>query len=580
MALKSKNLYFKTCVILRAVNEDGLPMTRTELEKTLAELTKEIDLISDKKTKSIQKTLFNLIELLVSENDKLRKEKQRLKDENNNLKGEQGKPSIRKQTKGNKNISSETERKLRKKKKKKKSKKKGRLKIGSTEVCKVDVSKLPDDAIFKGHQTVIVQDIAITANNIEFKKQIYYSPSMKKTFIAELPDGYSGEFGPTLKAVILDLRHSCKMTESAIHAFLSTHGIVISAATISRIITDNHEDFHQEKQDIVAAGLASSVHQQMDDTGARVNGKNHYTHILCNDLYTAYFTRPNKDRLTIIDILTKGDMKFQFDESSYALMEQMKLPEKQLSRLSAQNPEKEMNRSEVYKLLGALFPGSKKHITSKRIILEASAIMAYQQSSHAIELLLTDDAPQFKRITDLLALCWVHDGRHYKKLNPIIPQHKAKLKRFLKKYWNYYHKLLRYKKHPSKELSQSLKEKFDDLFSTTTGYEQLDERIIKTKLKKNSLLLVLNHPNLPLHNNASELGARIQARYRDISFHTINAKGTEAKDTFMTIVETAKKSAINTYHYFYDRISKKYEMPSLASLIKSRANEVYANDTG
>jgi hypothetical protein len=93
----------------------------------------------------------------------------------------------------------------------------------------------------------------------------------------------------------------------------------------------------------------------------------------------------------------------------------------------------------------------------------------------------------------------------------------------------------------------------------------------KTQLKKDSLLLVLKYPTLPLHNNNSELGARSQARYRDISFHTMSEKGTEAKDTFMTIVETAKKLAVNTYHYFYDRISKTYQMPSLASLIGQNA---------
>jgi len=84
--------------------------------------------------------------------------------------------------------------------------------------------------------------------------------------------------------------------------------MIISPATISRFITDNHEVFHQEKTDIVKAGLASSTYQQMDDTGARVKGKNHYTHILCNVFYTAFFTRRRKDRLTILEILTQGDM--------------------------------------------------------------------------------------------------------------------------------------------------------------------------------------------------------------------------------------------------------------------------------
>jgi hypothetical protein len=367
--------------------------------------------------------------------------------------------------------------------------------------------------------------------------------------------------------LILDLHQTHKMTESAIHAILTNHGTVISEATIARVLIDDQNIFQPEKTAIVKAGLSSSIHQQMDDTGARVKGKNYYTHILCNALYTAYFTRRNKDRLTIIDILTGGKMTFEFSELSYALMEQMNLPEKQLIRLRSCVYSAVMNRTEVDTLLAKLFPNPKKHSTNRRVILEASAIIAYQQLPNAISILLTDDAPQFRQITDLLALCWVHDGRHYKKLNPVIYRHKIILENFITQYWEYYHKLLDYKENPTSELAQALEQAFDALFAAQTDYEQLNERIQKTKLKKDSLLLVLKYPTTPLHNNTSELGARTQARYRDISFHTMSEKGTEAKDTFMTIVETAKKLAVNTYHYFYDRISNKYEMPSLASLI-------------
>jgi len=40
----------------------------------------------------------------------------------------------------------------------------------------------------------------------------------------------------------------------------------------------------------------------------------------------------------------------------------------------------------------------------------------------------------------------------------------------------------------------------------------------KTKVKKDRLLLVLKHPELPLHNNASELGVRQRVQKRDVSF--------------------------------------------------------------
>lgn len=556
-------------------------MAQTEIRKKIAELMQAIDFSEKETLLPWHLEMLNLLETLVSELTKRQEENQQLRDENNKLKGEQGKPKVRKQSKEKEDISSEEERKRGQGKKKKKSKKKkNKIKIDRVEICDVDKSQLPDDAKFQGYQSVIVQDIIIKTDNVEFKKKIYYSPSLKKTFMADLPDGYDGEFGPNTKALVLDLHYASKMTERAILTFLRNHRISISAATISRFITDDHDEFHQEKKDIVQSGLASSIHQQMDDTSARVNGINHYTHILCNDLYTAYFTRRHKNRLTIIDILTQGDVLFHFNESTYALMEQMHLPNKQLVRLREEIKKNRLNRGQADEMLKVLFPDPNKNITNRNIILEASAIIAYQQLPHAIEILLADDAPQFKQITNLLGLCWIHDGRHYKKLKPVVPLHQKKLKEFLSDYWDYYHKLLDYKKRPTVPLAQSLEKEFDALFSIITGYDQLDERIKRTKLKKDSLLLVLKHPSLPLHNNTSELGARSQARYRDISFHTINEKGTQSKDTFMTLVETAKKLAVNSYHYFYDRISKKHEMPSLANLIKSNTLDSSHLDSG
>ncbi len=120
------------------------------------------------------------------------------------------------------------------------------------------------------------------------------------------------------------------MTESAIALFFSQHGIMISAATISRLVTDGHGVLHEEKRDIVTAGLAASSYQQMDDTGARVQGKNHVVHVLCNPFFAAYFTRKRKDRLTVLEILTQNELQFQCNEAAYRLMETMSLPAKTL----------------------------------------------------------------------------------------------------------------------------------------------------------------------------------------------------------------------------------------------------------
>jgi hypothetical protein len=555
-------------------------MNRIQVKEVIEKLTPAIESITDNNVKSIIGTLFNLVEALVCEIEQLRTDNQKLRDENNRLKGEQGKPDIRKQTNGSKNFSSEEERKREKKKKKDKrnrKKKKDKIKIDRVEFCYINKNSLPSDAEFKGYHDVIVQGLIVKTDNVKFRKEIFYSPSLQKTFIAGLPDGYNGEFAPSIKTLILGLYNKSKMTESAIIEFLKDHNIIIGAATVSKFLTTDIDIFHQEKRDVIQAGLLSTIYQQMDDTSARVNGQNYFTHILCNEFYTAYFTRPKKDRLTILEILTQGDLQFILNETALTLMQSMKLPLKILQILREHPIENTMNRNEIDEFLNALFPDPNRHQTYRRIIFESTAIAAYRELPHSVQLLLTDDAPQYDKITPLHPLCWVHDGRHYKKLMPVTPLHIKKLNSFRDQYWDFYNKLLDYKNIPTESSADTITRKFDTLFATRTGYDKLDERIEKTQVKKDQLLLALQYPIIPLHNNDSELGARDQARRRDINLHTISKKGTESKDTFMTLTQTAKKMAVNFYHYVRDRIEKKNEIPSLASMIAERSKEIVFN---
>jgi hypothetical protein len=85
---------------------------------------------------------------------------------------------------------------------------------------------------------------------------------------------------------------------------------------------------------------------------------------------------------------------------------------------------------------------------------------------------------------------------------------------------------------------------------------------------------VLKQPDLPLHNNQSELGVRVEVRFRDVSLQTRSPKGTKAKDTFFTIIQTAKKLRMNSYAYILDRVTKKFEMDSLANIIRRKASLV------
>lgn len=207
-------------------------------------------------------------------------------------------------------------------------------------------------------------------------------------------------------------------------------------------------------------------------------------------------------------------------------------------------------------------------------VLEAAAIAFYHQQTDwpVVHTLLCDDAPQFKLITDDLALCWVHEGRHYKKLSPVVAYHQEVLDEFLDEFWDYYRELLAYRDSPSAELAPELKSKFWKLFDTKSGYEQLDERKRLTAAKASELLLVLQHPELPLHNNPAELAARTMVQRRNISYATQTTEGTRAWDTFMSLVATTRKLGISFFEYVCDRISQSRIIPSLATIIREKSS--------
>ena len=545
-------------------------MSISEIKQILDELNIRLD--PAKNTSDEIFVLIQIVEQLSKDNETLKTENQKLRDAINLLKGEQGKPIFPSKTKRNQgNISSENERKKRTPKEKPKSKaKKDKIKIDRSEICKLDKAQLPDDVVFKGYEPVIVQEILITTDNVKYMREKYYSPSQKKTYLGELPVGVKGEFGPLTKTLVCTLKYSGNMSEPKIEEFLGDCGIFISQSTISRILTKDEIGFNKEKDEIFLAALTSTPYHQIDDTTVRVNGKTQYSQIFCNPYYTAFFTVPHKDRLTILDILLCGkERSYLFDSSAFDMLSEFNISQKIIGQIMELKKDGEMSENEMQEVLEKIYPNRKKGKNNRKRIMEAGAIAAYhrQMEIPIIDILLSDDAPQFKKLTAEQALCWIHEGRHYNRLNPIVPLNVEILDAFKTRFWDYYEDLLKYKKNPIPEKADTLSADFDLIFSTKTGYEDLDSRIEKTKNKKEALLSVLKHPELPLHNNASELAARVEKRRQDVSLQTKSKEGTDAKDAFLTVTQTAKKLGVNIYDYIADRISQKFNMPCLADLI-------------
>jgi hypothetical protein len=212
----------------------------------------------------------------------------------------------------------------------------------------------------------------------------------------------------------------------------------------------------------------------------------------------------------------------------------------------------------------------------RKAILDAAAMVAYHAEKvvPVVDTLICDDAPQFNWLTRNMMLCWVHAGRPYKKLMPVIPLHRQQLDAFLKRFWDYFDQLLSYCQNPTPEECARLGTGFDQLFATQTGYDDLDQRIAKTRDKIIPLLLVLQYPELPRHNNASELAVRQRVRKRELSFGPCIQEGVHAWDTFMTLAATARKLGISFYTYIHDRISGTNQILPIATLVELRAREL------
>ena len=212
----------------------------------------------------------------------------------------------------------------------------------------------------------------------------------------------------------------------------------------------------------------------------------------------------------------------------------------------------------------------------RKWVSDALAVAAYHAQTEwpVVRLLVCDDAPQFSWVTEDLALCWVHEGRHYKKLSPWVAAHRKALDDFLTDFWDFYDELRAYRNCPTPAERVRLSAAFDTLCSTTTDYWALNERIAKTRAKKAALLLVLEHPEIPLHNNPAELGARQRVRKRDVSFGPRTAEGAQAWDTFMSLADTARKLGVSFYHFIHDRVTGANQFPALADIIEERAQEL------
>ena len=90
---------------------------------------------------------------------------------------------------------------------------------------------------------------------------------------------------------------------------------------------------------------------------------------------------------------------------------------------------------------------------------------------------------------------------------------------------------------------------------------------------KADLLIVLERPEVPLHNNGAESDIREYVKKRKISGSTRSDEGRRCRDTFASLKKTCRKMGVRFWDYLLDRVRGLGQIPRLADLIQQRSRQ-------
>ncbi len=458
---------------------------------------------------------------------------------------------------------------------KKKRRKKKDIKIDVTKKLKVNSSDLDATFEYKGTRKVIVQDILFQRNNIAFELEKYYSKEYGRTVEASLPDGYDGGyFGPYILAFIRCSYYEGDVTIKKISKILKSIGIEISVRQINRIINNRPDKLVKEMEEARESAIEKMDYQQIDDTSVNIIGfESAFTTVTCNPLFTSLYTSLTKNRSNAVLALCGGNKKPLYKINMQAIIV-MFTSQKSLKTqliMEKHQGERVYNEKELIKLFNHEDFKTLKQQTL-RDIKTAMLVGAFYDGHLGVtgSALVSDDAPQFNNLFDSHILCWYHEMRHYKDLEPVFKEHQDQLKMFFIEIKMMYRIFKKWRKIRSDELLNYIFRWYDEFFQKKTGYKLLDDRKNKTYKKMEKMLAALwTTAKVPLENNESERDLRGRSiKNKKISLFDRSWEGVRARDLYISLKQTCRKNGVSFYQYLLDRSCKLNIIPQLSEIIQ------------
>jgi hypothetical protein len=441
------------------------------------------------------------------------------------------------------------------------------------ETIPLPLEGLPEETQPNGYEDFVVQDLKIEAHNVCYRRLRYSLPDGGSR-TAPLPAHVQGHFGARLRSYVLYQHHQNGVTQPLIHEELLDLGIDISTGQIDRLLTEGHEQFHEEKDALLPAAREVSSYFQADDTGARHLGKNAYTTVIANPLFASFTTTASKSRVNFLKLLRAPHEEYVWNADALTYAREQGLSLELRARLAGAarkgmrmfSSDKAWERQlAAWKIRGD---------EPRRIVTEAAlfgTLMHYEM--YVGQPLVSDDAGQFKISGLLHALCWLHAERSIRKLIPLRPREQEAVDNIRDAVWRYYQRLRTYRETPTPPRKAALERDFDRLFQRRTGFADLNEALRRIHAKRGDLLLVLERPEIPLHNNLSESDIREWAKKRKISAGTRSELGRRCRDTFVSLKKTCRKLGVSFWRYLQDRIRGVQELLALPELLRQAARD-------
>lgn len=440
--------------------------------------------------------------------------------------------------------------------------------VSRQEVVRVDA---PVGSRFKGYKSVYVRDLVLKAELVHYRRECWVTPD-GKTVLAALPAGIIGGYGANLRRLCLMLHAQGQVTTARLTTLLNDIGLDISKRQMVRLLTRQLDSFVAEDAAVLHAGLVSSSYVTVDDTGARHSHNNCYATHIGGPNFTVFRTTRSKSRLNFLSLLRGGYQDYVLNDAAFDYLKERRADAAMTAGLHALAPQHFCNQ---VPFMAHLADKGIDIFDRQQIGIHAEAGLWGSIRHHGLlgnTVIVSDDAGQF-RIGNH-ALCWVHAERLLQKLMPATKKEERSLALVRDLVWRFYKALKAYKQRPSPQAAPGFRLRFDRIFGLRTGYEALDKLLARLLRRKTELLKVLDHPDIPLHTNASENDLRTLVTKRKISGGTMSRDGRVARDVMLGLMKTCQKLGLSFYHYLGDRLgigTVDQPVPPLSAIILARA---------